>query len=134
MASSRPGYLLRSRRPLSMRSSDGTGASKSPGRSKFIETTGRLWQAASAMKTGRQKRRIERLVTAQAWTDPRIARACNSSRRHAAPAQLASQHGANYGTFVGTMKLSEDIKPVTQLKTGAAKLLQALKQSRRPVV
>ncbi|MBL8953750.1 MAG: type II toxin-antitoxin system Phd/YefM family antitoxin [Myxococcaceae bacterium] len=32
------------------------------------------------------------------------------------------------------MKLSEDIKPVTQLKTGAAKVLQELKQRRRPVV
>ncbi len=52
----------------------------------------------------------------------------------AADEEPATRGGTNYGTFVGTMKLSEDIKPVTQLKTGAAKLIDELKQRRRPVV
>lgn len=32
------------------------------------------------------------------------------------------------------MKLSEDIQPVTALKTGAARLLQQVNETRRPVV
>ncbi len=34
----------------------------------------------------------------------------------------------------GTMRLREDIRPVTALKTGAARLLRAVGETRRPVV
>ncbi len=34
----------------------------------------------------------------------------------------------------GTMRLQADIKPVTSLKTEAAKLLRSLSETRRPVV
>ena len=34
----------------------------------------------------------------------------------------------------GTMRLRADIKPVTSLKTGAARLLRAVNETRRPVV
>ena len=34
----------------------------------------------------------------------------------------------------GTMRLRGDIKPVTSLKTGAARLLRAVNETRRPVV
>jgi len=46
--------------------------------------------------------------------------------------------GAIYGTLYGTkrspMKLTEDIKPITYLKTRSAELLRSVESSRRPVV
>ena len=42
--------------------------------------------------------------------------------------------GTIRGTMKGTMRLQADIKPVTSLKTGAARLLRAVNETRRPVV
>jgi prevent-host-death family protein len=43
-------------------------------------------------------------------------------------------HGPIGGTFFGTMRLDEDIQPVSQLKTRAARLLKKLRDDHRPVV
>jgi len=43
-------------------------------------------------------------------------------------------HGTDGGTVKSTMRLREEIKPVTALKTGAARLLRAVGETRRPVV
>lgn len=43
--------------------------------------------------------------------------------------------GANFGTKVGAkMKLEEDIKPITYMKTNAADLIRQVRRSGRPVV
>ena len=42
--------------------------------------------------------------------------------------------GAIGGTMKGAMRLRNDIRPVTALKTGAAKLLRSVNETRRPLV
>ncbi len=42
--------------------------------------------------------------------------------------------GPIYGTIFSTMKLAEDIKPVTYMKSRAAELLKTVGETRRPVV
>ncbi len=42
--------------------------------------------------------------------------------------------GPNLGTLLGTMKPSQDIKPVTYLKTRSAEVIQSVSRRRRPLV
>ncbi len=44
------------------------------------------------------------------------------------------RRGPFCGTIFGTMRLSEDIKPVTYMKSRAAELLKTVGETRRPVV
>ncbi len=49
--------------------------------------------------------------------------------------RLRSQRtGSICGTMFSTMKLTEDIKPVTYMKSRAAELLRTVGETRRPVV
>lgn len=51
-----------------------------------------------------------------------------------APSRASGCNSTVRGTINGTMQLREDIRPVTSLKAGAAKLLRTVGETRRPVV
>jgi prevent-host-death family protein len=46
----------------------------------------------------------------------------------------ATQDGAICGTIFGIMKIAGDIRPVTEMKTHAARLLRTVGKTRRPMV